>query len=347
MLRWLGRLLLVLVLGLALLLAPVAYNDLACTAPTDSEDYAAILPPEQHRAEARTLLTYPEWHIVHAYDDYARVIGDGDPHDYAFLPAITGYWSSLCALTTAAAEHGGMDTGAKQLVYTIGVSFTAELLAKAAYEETLGRLFASLRGPEPAPLDRLTAQQAAEYAQFLQQVPWYKWDFDGAAVALSENATDALRDRERSLAVGLEYRFKSAYAGLIAQAVESVGADALRLQMVVTGLEAEALAALPDVQVIREEDAGLVIETPRYRALTRLLERMAAEGADFVEIAGNDDVLYTAVSVFPQADGALFSFDRQGYGDTRHLFLTKVTRLADDLRAMEGRQMTLEHVHDY
>ena len=95
MLRWLGRLLLVLVLGLALLLAPVAYNDLACTAPTDSEDYAAILPPEQHRAEARTLLTYPEWHIVHAYDDYARVIGDGDPHDYAFLPAITGYWSSL------------------------------------------------------------------------------------------------------------------------------------------------------------------------------------------------------------------------------------------------------------
>ncbi|MFZ5962042.1 hypothetical protein ACOXXX_03745 [Thalassococcus sp. BH17M4-6] len=347
MLRWMLRLLLVLVIVIAGLLAPVAYTELACTAPVKPDSYDATLPPEHHRNEGRTLLTYPEWHIVHAYDDYAHVIRDADPHDYAYLPAITGYWSSLCALTSAAADHGGVPTATKQLVYTIGVSFTAELLAKAAYEETLGRLFTALRGPTHAPLDELTAQQAADYAQFLQQVPWYKWDFTAARAALSAAATDVLRDRERNVAIGLEYRFKAAYAGVIAAAVDSVGADQLTLRMIVTGLTPDQLAQIDGVTVIGPRSDGIEIETPRYRALTRLLRDMALNGADFTEIAGNDDILFTATSLFPQADGALFSFARQGYGDTRHLFLVKVRELAGRIRAMQSTQMTLEHVHDY
>ena len=344
MLRWF---LLVLVLAIAGLAAPIAYNELACTAPVTANDYTAILPPQHHRAEGRTLLTYPEWHIVHAYDDYARVIREHDPHDYRYLPAITGYWSSLCALTTASADHGGMPFATKQLVYTIGVSFTAEMLAKAAYEETLGRLFTWVRGPDHAPLDTLTAQQAAAYATFLQQVPWYKWDFATSATELSQNATDALRDTERTIAVGLEYRFKSAYAGVIAKAVENVGADALTLRMIVTGLTPAQLSALPGVTVITQRPEGTEVETPRYRALTGLLQTMARDGATFVEIAGNDDILFTAISLFAREPGALHSFARQGYGDTRHLFLIKVRDLAGRLRAMQGTQMTLEHVHDY
>ena len=115
--------------------------------------------------------------IVHAYEDYAQVINSGDPHDYGFLRGIGGFWSSLCTLSRNAVAHGDIDWGTKQMVYVIGVSFTAELLLKAAYEETVGRLFASVRGAERAPLDLVSAAQATAYAGFLQQVPWYKWRF--------------------------------------------------------------------------------------------------------------------------------------------------------------------------
>jgi hypothetical protein len=79
---WLGRLLrrllllaLLLVLGL---LSPVAYVELLCRPEGTAETGAVpILPPEHHRAESNTLLTYPEWHIVHAYEDYAAVIRRG------------------------------------------------------------------------------------------------------------------------------------------------------------------------------------------------------------------------------------------------------------------------------
>ena len=345
--RWLKRLVLLAVVLVIGLMAPVGYNELACIPKAKPQDYAAILPTEHHREEARTLMTYPEWHIVHAYDDYAQVIGAGDPHDFGYLRAIGGFWSSLCALSGATADHGGFAWETKQMVYVIGVSFTAELLAKAAYEETIGRVATWLRGPARAPLDDLSATQARAYAQFLQQVPWYKWDFTGDAGALAAQATTGLRDTERRVALGLEYRAKAAYAQVIAGAVAQVGEDALTLRMIVTDVTVGQLEALDGTRVIAERPEGVEIETPRYRELTRLLVRMAEQGATFVEIAGNDDILFTALSDQPTAPDAIHSFARQGYGDTRHLILVRVADLADRLRGLGQGALTLEHIHDY
>ena len=345
--KWLKRALILLIVMMAGLLAPVGYVELACKGEPVESDYVAILPPEDRRPESRTLLTYPEWHIVHAYDDYARVIRDGDPHDYAYLRSISGFWSSLCALSGKSAQHGGFPWETKQMVYTIGVSFTAELLGKAAYEETLGRVATWVRGEGRTGLDDVSADQAAAYAKFLQQVPWYKWDFKSDAAELAANATDAFRDRERRFALGTEYSVKAAYAKVIEQAVAQVGADALRLRMIVTGLSAERLAALPGVEVVMVSPDYIEIETPRYRVLTGLLQDMADKGAEFVEIAGNDDILITALSGQSTQQGAIFSFARQGYGDWRHLVMIKVSDLADRLRSAGQNGLQIEHVHDY
>tara|TARA_R110002049_G_scaffold307712_2_gene509063 strand:+ start:37581 stop:38633 length:1053 start_codon:yes stop_codon:yes gene_type:complete len=345
--QWLLRLGLVLGLCIMALLAPVAWVEITCRGEVVANGYVALLPPDHRRAEARTLLTYPEWHIVHAYDDYAQVIQSGHPHDFGYLRAIRSYWSSLCALSEQAGAHGGVDTATKQLVYVIGTSFTAELALKAAYEETLGRLFTLLRGPQHSPLDDLSADQAAAYAKFLQQVPWYKWDFDADRTALAAARSGALRDHERNLALGAEYAAKSAYAGIIASAVAATGADELTLRMIVTGASTDTLAAMPDVSVIANRSEGIEIETPRYRALTHLLVQMAGQGVNAVEIAGNDDILLTVISDSPTMKNAIFSFPRQGYGDTRHLLLVKVADLMPTLRAIADGPAQLEHVHDY
>lgn len=343
-LKRVGQALLLLVVGL---LAPVGYIELACRPDNIPSEYVAILPSEHHRPEGRTLLTYPEWHIVHAYDDYAKVISAGEPHDYAYVPAIAGFWSSLCSLSKASGPHGGFPGEFKSTAYTIGVSFTAELLAKALYEETIGRVATVIRGETRAPLDDLTAQQAEQYAQFLRQIPWYKWDFLQDAAALEINATDAFRDRERQFAVGLEYGVKTRYAAVIASAVANMEPDALRLRMIVTGLGADDLSAFDGVNVIATRDAGIEIDTPRYRALTQILSQFAIAGGDFVEIAGNDDILFTVTSDVTQLEETLYSFARQGYGDTRHLILLPVNDLANALRQLDERGLTLEHIHDY
>ena len=132
---------------------------------------------------------------------------------------------------------------------------------------------------------------------------------------------------------------------MIAAAVATVGEDQLRLRAVISGMPVAALAALPDVQVIETGPKGTIIKTPRYRAFTRLAETIAASGGSFVEIAGNDDILFTMITDLPKAEGAIHSFAQQGNRDYRHLVLIPVALLADRLRALP--KGTLEHIHDY
>ncbi|MEM7733920.1 MAG: hypothetical protein AAF280_14225 [Pseudomonadota bacterium] len=340
--KWVLLGLVALIIGL---LAPVGYNEAMCRG--DGPPAPANPLSGETRAEVRTLLTYPEWHIVHAYDDYAEVIRTGDPHHFRYLSAIGGYWSSLCALTGESAQLGEIDGSTKQLVYVIGVSFTFEMLVKALYEETLGRVAASLWGETRAPLDDLSAEQAAGYAKFLQQVPWHQYDFRSDARALSAASTGSLRDWERAAALGFEHRNRAAYAEVIAAAVEATGPDDLTLQMVIADIPEDALTSIDGVRVMGPVAGGLEIETPRYRQLTGILANWAAQGAQFLDIAGNDQIMFSAISQTPQIEGALASLPRQGYGDTRHLFLLPVTHLAETLRGLAARGLTLEHIHDY
>ena len=342
--RWFRRLLLLALFAVFALAAPPLYVETLCRPQYQTSDFTPSLPEEHRRLESRTLLTYPEWHIVHAYDDYAETITKGDPHDFSFFRTISGYWSSLCTLSQKSGAMGGIDGETKQLVYVIGTSFTAEMALKAAYEETIGRLFTIIRGGARSPLDELSAAQARDYATFLQQVPWYKWDFRADVATLAEAKTGALRDTERRIALGLEFGAKALYAGVIADAVATVGPDELTLRMLVTGTVPEDLEG---VTVIGRADGVTELETPRYRALTTLIAGMAAQGVNFTEIAGNDDIMLTAISNQPALSGALMSLPRQGYGDHRHLLLVKVDRLGDLLRAMEAENLRLEHIHDY
>ncbi len=334
-----------LILGIALA-SPVVYVEAACRGSATPAPSTPL--SRETRAEIRTLLTYPEWHIVHAYDDYAEVIRTGDPHDFGYVDAVAGYWSSLCRLTRESARLGEIDFATRQLVHVIGVSFTFEMAMKGLYEETFGRIATLIRGADRAALDDLSAMQAADYAAFLQQVPWYRYDFRATAEALDAAATDRFRDRERSLALGLEHRARAAYADLIAGAVAATGFDDLTLQLVVTDLPPEGLEATEGVRIIGPvEGGGVEVETPRYRVLTRILSEWAEAGANFRDIAGNDQIMFTALSSEGQIDGALASLPRQGYNDTRHLFLVPVTDLADILRGLDARGLRLEHIHDY
>lgn len=344
--RWLKRLALALGLVVVGLLLPPAYVELACRGtPQASTHTPLITDPDWQRAESRTLLTYPEWHIVHAYDDYARVIAEGDPHDFAYLSAIADFWTTLCPLNRAAGEMGEITTDTKLTIYTIGVSFTLEMLAKAAYEETLGRLATMVRGPKRSALDTVSAAQARDYAVFLQQTPWYKYDFAADLAQLSSVATTDFRDRERLFALRNEFLGKAWYARQIDAAVAATGADALRIRSVVKNIPVNTLLTMPGVEVIGPLGEGVVIETDRYRAFTNLVGDIVMRGGQFAEIAGNDEILVTATSPEPSDARALYSFPRQGYGDTRHLLLVPIADLHAVL--LTPGPLRFEHIHDY
>jgi hypothetical protein len=340
--------------GVLILVAPVGYVEITCRGSSSADTYQPLITdPAFQRREANTYLTYPEWHIVYAYDGLAEALKAGDEHDFDYLPSIAGFWSSTCALMEVADAHGGADFNTRVMIHTIGVSFTAEMALKAAYEETLGRAAAWLRGGGKTLQDQIITATAADYAAFLRQTPWYRYPFTREARKLwSTPAGWSLRGWERRLAMSAEFGAKAAYARAIGAGVAATAPAQLIIRSVVSGLSEAELAAIPDVRVVATRGEGIEIETPRYDLFTRILVEIARRGGTIVEIAGNDDIMVTVTvprgsPATPQGATLIARLPRDGFPSDRLILNVRVRDLATFLNANQLGDPGLEHVFDY
>jgi hypothetical protein len=343
----------VMVLLLLVLLAPVGYVELACRGAADATVYQPLITdPAFQRREANTYLTYPEWHIVYAYDGLAEALKTGDEHRFDYVASVSRFWSSTCALMRVADAHGGADRDTRAMIHTIGVSFAAEMAVKAAYEETVGRVFTWLRGGRKTPQDQAVAATAVEYAAFLRQTPWYQYPFPRERRELWAAPMDGFfRGWERRMGIGLEFTAKAAYAQVIAGAAATAPAI-LIIRSVVSGIEPAVLAGIPEVKVVGARGDGVEIETPRYDLFTRILVEIATRGGEVREIAGNDDIMVT-LTIQEGADPRLkhgtviLRMRRDAIRGERLLVNVKVVDLAAFLREHALGDPGLEHVFDY
>ncbi|HXE89227.1 MAG TPA: hypothetical protein VN524_20775 [Hyphomicrobiaceae bacterium] len=355
-----GRRVLIGLAAIVVLIAiPILWTEAACrgTRAPDPEPFQSTLEAAHRRDEVNTYLTYPEWSIVHAYEDLAGVTRKGSESNFAYLRSIANYWSSLCSLTRLATSRGSIAFDYKLMLYTIGISFAAEMGLKGAYELTVGRATAWIRGPQRTPEDDFALAVADEYAAFLRQTPWFEFPFGTKLWQLWAGTPlwggNIVRKVERRISLTLEYAGKAVYARLIAIGAGASGPVALRIRSVVSGLDASDVAADSRIAVVRTLASGASeVETPRYRAFTEVVAGLAERGRNVVEIAGNDDVLITVLA--PQGKVAdnlgkqLFEVPIQARPGWRRIGLdVKVASLASVIRQLRQDGMELEHVYDY
>lgn len=337
-----------------LLFIPVGYVEVMCRGSADPQQYSPLITDAaSQRTEANTYLTYPEWHIVYAYDGLAEALKSGDEHAFDYASSVVGFWRSTCALMRVADAHGGAGGATRVMIHTIGVSFTAEMALKAAYEETVGRATAWWRGSTKTPQDKVIASMAVDYAAFLRQTPWYAYPFMREARELwAEPAGFGLRAWERRFGIGLEFAAKAAYARVLGGAVAATAPARLTIRTVVSGLDETQLADIPEVMVVGPRGDGVEIETPRYDLFTRILVEIARRGGTIREIAGNDDIMVTLTAPAGGEAGvkhgvAILRLRRDGFRGDRILVDLKVAALAAFLTEYALGDPGLEHVFDY
>jgi hypothetical protein len=355
-LKWIG-------IGLAALivaaLIPVVFTETVCTAPVDAQaqPVTSVLEPADHREQVNTYLTYPEWSIVHAYEDFAAVTRQGSESDFGYFRSIGSYWTNLCRIRRIASSRGPIPFETKTMLYIIGISFAAEMGIKGFYEETVGRVTAWLRGPSRTPEDEFALKVADEYALFLRQTPWYRFPF-GAKLKDFWTETplwggNTIRKIERRGSLSLEYAVKALYAKALG-ALAGLDPAPLKIRSVVSGVDKTDTNADNGITVVRTLDDGrTVIETPRYRAFTEIMRGLSARGRNFTEIAGNDAILVT-VKAPPgeRTDFAgtkeLFEVPIQAKPGWRRVGLdVKVPALNELIRKLGTTKVELEHVYDY
>jgi hypothetical protein len=357
-LRKLRCVLIALVVLIALAAVPIARNEASCmNLRTEAAPFRSALDAAYRRDEVNTYLTYPEWSIVHAYEDFAGVTRRGSESDFAYFASVGSYWSSLCGITQLASSRGPISLEYKVMLYTIGLSFAAEMGVKGIYEESIGRITSWIRGPRRTPEDEFALALADDYAAFLRQTPWYEYPFASKLVQFWTTTPVTLRNPirslERRIGLSLEYGVKAIYARLIGLGAAAAPAP-LRIRSVVKGFDASDLSVGPGITLIDTlENGANVIETPRYRAFTDILRKLAARGRDVAEIAGNDDILVTVLARegagtnLPDAK-QLFAVPVQSRPGWRRLGLdVKVPALLGLIRGLHATNFELEHVYDY
>jgi hypothetical protein len=169
------------------------------------------------RPQGDSFLTFPEWYIVHAYNDLAGVTARSSESDFDYLASIGGFWSSLCGATRQASASGPASADQKATNYIIGFSFTIEMALQGAYERTLGALTQWTTGGRKTAEDEFNLTLLKEYAAFLYQTPWYRFPF-GAKLREFWRETPfvpSTRAVERRASLSLQYGGRYAYARLM------------------------------------------------------------------------------------------------------------------------------------
>jgi hypothetical protein len=122
----------------------------------------------------------------------------------------------------------------------------------------------------------------------------------------------------------------------------------------VATLPPQVLAKEPRIKPIRALNAQWqLVQAPRYKALTEILQGLLDQGFGLAEIAGNHDILVTVIA--PDAakldikgTTELFSLELDARPGFRRAGLkVRIDRLVDINRELKARGASIEHFYDY
>lgn len=317
-------------------------------------------PEADRRGEDQTFLTYPEWFLVYSPDEYADYLAeDRPPSEFPYFGHLVQFWQAYRALAARTAEAYAFNGEYHTMIGVIGVSTSIEYGIKSAYELTIGRVTEATRGAGPTAEDRLAAEVARDYVDFLDRQPWYEYDYGHRLRQLWTDTPwtgpDMLRKLERRYFLTTEFAAKAIYARLIGWgAASSFDKPKPETLALVAGL-ADGAPLPPDVRRVGRHPDGQLLALPRYQPFTPAALALARDGGRFIEIAGNRDaILVTALAPAdwqPDAAWPHALLFRQPVltrpAQHRIAVAVPVAELGPLLERAASPPLVLEHVYDY
>ena len=313
--------------------------------------------PDYYRHESKTYLTLPEWYIVYSTDEYGAFLQNNRAGEFPHFKAVGQYWQSYVDVCREIQGRYPFNGDSQFTLAFIGISFTAENMLKGAYEGTIGRFTEWVSSDTPTEEEVFAAQVAEEYGEFMHMTPWYFFPFKEKMHELWQISwwgPDPLRKWERKLALTIEYGGKVLYAGftnLGAQATYG-GADVEKVYAVGTGVMPDMLS--PDLEIVEQAGDLQLARITRFEVFSEIVPAITADGAQLVEVAGNDEILFTLIG----AQEADYTFEHGTYlfdlpvltqpGLTRVAIKVPVADIGPFLQELKDRSdVQFEHMYDY
>lgn len=311
------------------------------------------------KGEEQTFLTVPEWYLVFNPNEYADFLAKGNnPSAFPFWKSIDEYWTLYDRVNTVSEGLYPKNSEYQMMLWVIGISTTAEFVAKGIYENTIGRV-TRWTASDDTPEDLLIQEAHAAYGELIYYEPWYVFPFaDYVGRIWSDTpffGSNFIRKLERKLMFTGEFAFKALYAKAIGFGSQAAfGPSEGIVTMHVVGDAPSITAIDPRIDVLRDfGDGDLVITAPRWGGFTEVIPKLAEAGVRFIEINGNDEIVFTTVeaaasNTAPVHARLLFnSMVISPVGMKRSLYVVRVESLAESLISLAPNGVQLEHIFDF
>ena len=311
------------------------------------------------RDEESTYLGYPEWFIVWSYTEKADFQQRHLPSGFPFLKSIQQYWSGYCCVHGMTHSKYPFNFGEHQMLVVIGSSFSVEYLIRAFYENTLGRFTEWISSHEPVEEDIYSNRVAREYADFVHIRPFYEFSFwkrfKGLWLETQVWGKHPVRKLERRMFLSIDYSIESFYCWLIEKATHaSYGIESADTYAWIDNASEAIFAENPRIRKVKEVGSGAFIAVvPRYQEFKTVAGWLAERDIHFVEIAGNDEILVTAIAprdwAYNLSAGVVaFSNGLATAPESRRVAIsTPVGDLHKVMNELKNLGIKIEHVYDY
>lgn len=342
------------------LLALVTMLGLSAPCMSSGTSTESAVPPDARRGTEQTLLTFPEWYLVHSPAEYARVVKAWPAHAFPFMEQTGQLWSSYKTVTEEQVRgHYPMNPGYHVMIMVIATSTTVEYVLRSMYENTIGRASWLLVGQRLTDEDRYGANAAQEYVDFIRQEPWYLFDFTSRLKHLWTDVPltgpGLVRKWERRYALTTEYAIKAAYGRLIEKATRAAYTPALMTTEVVVDHIPEGWNPPSGISVLKRlPDGHALLSLPRYFDFRIAATSLAQQNIHIADIAGNSSVILVTAwmknSERLPAGGWRVLFEQPitvPPQTKRVALLMPVAELSTFLTKAPALGLTMEHVYDY
>jgi len=358
--------------GLVVFLAtPALYIGVGCRGASDagSTVIEPVIDPETRAKingmpsyrfpEERSYLAFPEWYIVYTSQDYANYIAKSYPSGFSFFRSAGEFWTSYCAVNELVTPSYEFNFGTHLMIYTLGISHTAEYVIKGIYENTIGRLSEAFAPTPPTLEDQFAGKFAQDYGQWLNTVPWYDFAFAERLNALWETVPfrgpGQFRKTERRFWLSAELAVKAACGWLLGGASETdYEAPQAEIHALMRGLPVDSAPIDRRIELVESfRDGSQLVKLPRYQPFTEIVQKLSATNATFLEIGGNSNILIslTAPDNWKPPDDIppiLFeTMNLSGAGGKRIGISVPVNVLLDVIRKIAPSGARVEHIYDY
>jgi len=309
--------------------------------------------PTSLASEANSYLAFPNWYTARSAALYADFIQSKNPGDYPFLTSVAQYWCSykhLAAVTSKYPKTLGPDVA----LLAGGTLFSLDYEIQSLYENTLGRI-TEWTVELPTDEDLYGAQVAKEYADFVQNQPWYQFPFASKISGVWQTSwwgPSPIRSYERKIVLTVEYLVKSV-GGSLAEVVASAPRADSSVYVTAVDISDRSIAEVSGAFLQARLPGGAARIATVHSSLGDVLEALATKGAEFQDIDGNVNIALSIIvpqawsQYFPEVHELLSLPILTDPTHRRIIFSVRVPDLAVTLTNFRAEHVPVERVYDY